>query len=322
MIRAVLKLLMIVAASSAVTGCKLAVMVTSGGDVTSLSGTRDCAGGDVCEFQITDANFSESFTAVAKPGYEFDKWQKSSGFFCGDSTSPTCTVALSGNAVLDEAIIALFNMVYIMPTFNHVGIDTDGDGLRNELDEDDDNDGILDVDDLCPLDENLTCIPSVLANNREWTQPDLFTDLSWNDINTICPESNDGICIDGGMLNGHVMTGWTWAGVQDITDLFNFYIGHPSIGSAPYYYKEPIYSPSMDTMFDSGLRLTGQHPVFRYILVFSRDTSPADNSKAYLVEATDNFVYPDTPQPYDTWTSNQATEKWAAGHNLGALFYR
>jgi Divergent InlB B-repeat domain len=100
------KILVVLAVTSLVTGCKLAVIVNLGGTVQSLSGTRNCAEGTICNINITDVNFSESFTAVAKPGYQFVKWQKGSDFFCGDSTSTTCTVALSGNVALDEAIIA------------------------------------------------------------------------------------------------------------------------------------------------------------------------------------------------------------------------
>ena len=38
-----------------------------------------------------------------------------------------------------------------MPIYKDVGIDTDGDGVRNALDPDDDNDGVLDTDDAFPL---------------------------------------------------------------------------------------------------------------------------------------------------------------------------
>jgi hypothetical protein len=101
--------------------------------------------------------------------------------------------------------------------------DTDGDGLRNSLDEDDDNDGILDVDDALPL-----ClvtgalVPSciVMADGKEWAQPVLFRNLSWNQINAVC---FGGPCVAGGILNGHDMTGWTWASATELLTLFEFY---------------------------------------------------------------------------------------------------
>jgi hypothetical protein len=60
-----------------------------------------------------------------------------------------------------------------MPIFKDVGIDTDGDGVRNELDEDDDNDGIFDIDDLCPLNPNLNCgindVSGIIPVDTTWT---------------------------------------------------------------------------------------------------------------------------------------------------------
>jgi hypothetical protein len=50
---------------------------------------------------------------------------------------------------------------------------------------------------------------TVTADGKEWAQVDLFLNLSWYDINAVCPE---GVCSDGGMLNGYDMTGWLWAG--------------------------------------------------------------------------------------------------------------
>lgn len=65
------KIFVLLAVTSLVTGCKLAVMVSSSGDVTSLSGTRDCLAGSSCEFEVADATFDETFTAVPKEGYVF-----------------------------------------------------------------------------------------------------------------------------------------------------------------------------------------------------------------------------------------------------------
>ena len=75
-----LKTLLILIAFSLATGCKLALMVPAGGEVTSASTTRDCnggSGGNFCTYDISSESlpFSESFTAIAKPGYQFVKWQ-------------------------------------------------------------------------------------------------------------------------------------------------------------------------------------------------------------------------------------------------------
>ena len=94
------------------------------------------------------------------------------------------------------------------------------------MDEDDDNDGLFDQDDPCPLNANQECVDAitdtVLVNGKEWAQPNLFTSITWNEILAACPV---GKCIDGSILYGHDMTGWTWATPQNMADLFNSLIG-------------------------------------------------------------------------------------------------
>jgi len=85
----IIKLLIVLGISGFLAGCKLNVIATPGGDVESLSGARDCSAGNVCEFEITDTNFSESFTAIPKEGYVFSKWYKGGNFYCGDSVDTT-----------------------------------------------------------------------------------------------------------------------------------------------------------------------------------------------------------------------------------------
>lgn len=221
------KIFAILAVTSLIAACKLAVIVPSGGDVTSASGTRNCAGGSQCEFNITDKTFNDSFTAVAKPGYVFSKWAAGDGFLCGNSANATCvannTATPSGNADIDN-YIAGGSLFYAMPLFTFVGIDTDGDGTQDHLDADDDNDGIFDTEDLCPLNADPNCnsyTDTITANGKEWLQVSLFTNLSWNDINAVCPVGNAGVC--SGTLKGYDMNGWTWANGDDIAALFNGY---------------------------------------------------------------------------------------------------
>ena len=142
---------LLVAMAAVITGCKIAVIVPSGGDVESTNPAYNCEEGKLCEFEISTTPFNESFTAIPKAGYEFEKWSDGGSFFCGKSTDSTCTVNIEDNAT-GALAVALFQSGYVMPIFKDVGIDTDGDGVRNALDEDDDNDGVLDVDDAFPLD--------------------------------------------------------------------------------------------------------------------------------------------------------------------------
>lgn len=203
------------------TGCKLALVVTSGGDVQSLSGIRDCAGGNLCEFQISDASFSDSFTAVPRAGYVFAYWQGGSGFLCGESTNPTCDVsntAYAGNAAV-EPIISSGLFFQAMPVFQFVGVDTDDDGIPNFLDEDDDNDGLLDADDPCPTNPDLACGGDVIAvNGKVWYQLDLFLGVTWAEVNAACA---GGLC--SGVVNGYNLDGWSWATDVDVLELLDYY---------------------------------------------------------------------------------------------------
>ena len=93
---------------------------------------------------------------------------------------------------------------------------------------------------------------TVTVDGTEWAQPDLFINLSWNDINTVCP---GGECINGGVLNGKDMTGWKWASVDDVNGLFNFYIGAPELGPGEDHYVQlnSLWAPAI---FANGWRST------------------------------------------------------------------
>ena len=182
-----IKVLVIFFVTALVAGCKVAVIVVEGGEVQSI-GSATCLEGTICIVEVNDTNFSETFTAVPNPGWRFVKWNSGEGFFCGGSTDSTCTISTvgtAGNADI-EASIASDQTFYIMPIFGLGGL------------------GGLDT---------------VTVDGREWAQVDHFTNLSWDDINAVCPE---GVC--SGVLNGYDMTGWTWASFDDVSALFNHYI--------------------------------------------------------------------------------------------------
>ena len=85
--------LLILFIGTVMTGCKFALMVTADGDVSSSSGTRDCAGGTICEFEITDTDFSDTFTATPRERYVFSKWQAGDGYLCANSPNAVCAVS-------------------------------------------------------------------------------------------------------------------------------------------------------------------------------------------------------------------------------------
>jgi hypothetical protein len=58
---------------------------------------------------------------------------------------------------------------------------------------------------------------SVTVDGREWLQPVDFVNHSWNDIAAVC-HNNTGVC--NGSLGGTDLTGWIWASLPDVNDLF------------------------------------------------------------------------------------------------------
>ena len=102
-----------------VAGCKIAIMVPSGGDVVSSNAAHNCAEGNICEFDINSGQlpFSETLTAIPKAGYVFEKWSDGKDFQCGKSTNPTCTINIADSAV-GFAAVSLFDSGYAMPILN------------------------------------------------------------------------------------------------------------------------------------------------------------------------------------------------------------
>ncbi|MFT4613365.1 MAG: hypothetical protein ACI9NT_000503 [Bacteroidia bacterium] len=114
--------MLIIATVISMTGCRIGAAVFEGGNVVSASGERHCFEGRTCEFEVTDTNFTETFTAQPRAGYEFVKWRAGEGSLCADSTNPTCivsTVGAEGNAVI-EAVIASDSLFYVVPEFRCV----------------------------------------------------------------------------------------------------------------------------------------------------------------------------------------------------------
>ncbi len=71
---------------------------------------------------------------------------------------------------------------------------------------------------------------SVVRGDKEWLQPADFKAVSigieqgWPAVNLVCPAPT-GVCIDGGMLNGIDVTGYTWASIDDFNELIMGYGG-------------------------------------------------------------------------------------------------
>lgn len=69
---------------------------------------------------------------------------------------------------------------------------------------------------------------TVVVDGVQWAQVDLFSELSWNDIQSVCP---GGVC-GAGTLNGYAMSGWQLASVEEVNGLFNFYLSAAGVPDA------------------------------------------------------------------------------------------
>ena len=213
------RFLFLVGTIAILSGCKLAVIVVEGGEVVS-SGSGICLEGSICLHHVNDTNFSDTFVAVPSSGWVFERWNSGGGFLCSDSTDPICnlsTKSAEGNPLF-EAIINSDSTFYIMPVFVPSPPITD----------------------------------TVAVNGLLWAQADLFANLSWNEIDAVCPEP-EGLC--NGFLNGYDISGWIWASIDDVFDLLRS-LGHPPLTYPPASQYGEVSSDWAPAFYNAGFRKT------------------------------------------------------------------
>ena len=219
-----LKVVLLICILGSMAGCRLAVIVVEGGGVQGYP-LRSCPAGEICVIDVDDPYFSTTFTAIPDEGWYFERWQKGERFFCGGSTDPQCTLSFEGHEETEavQEIVDSSEMFYIMPIFGN---------------------------------EPRTITDTIIVDGNEWAQIDLFKDLTWDEINSVCPE---GKCRDSGLLNFYDMTGWTWASVDEVNALLNQYMGSEELGPGPESFSE-INSKWAPAFFNDGWRALGEGP--------------------------------------------------------------
>lgn len=153
----------------------------------------------------------------------------------------------------------------------------------------------------------------VTVDGVKWAQVDLFTDLSWNDINTVCP---GGVC-GVGTLNGFDMDGWLWASVDDANALFNHYLSAAGV-SAP-----NLLGPGYDSYDGAGGTFT---PLFFADFRPTLDESFQKLTQGLLrnsLSPLDFGFYGSMAQlpPLDIAATNNGSPKDRPDALIGAYFY-
>ncbi|MEP5763288.1 MAG: hypothetical protein ABJ308_01775 [Halieaceae bacterium] len=77
-----------------ISGCKVSVHVPDGGRVVATSGAMNCTTGKICEMDIADIHFHQTFRAVPNEGWEFAGWTDRS-LLC-DKSKTDCTISTRG----------------------------------------------------------------------------------------------------------------------------------------------------------------------------------------------------------------------------------
>lgn len=167
---------------------------------------------------------------------------------------------------------------------------------------------------------SITATVTVGANN--WAQVNLFTFLTWDEINTQCPA---GVCGAASVLNGWDMDGWKWADVNDVNGLFNHYIGSDAFG------PDSIGMETISLM--DGILADGWEPTADYywngfnyihdilIMGFHANTVPrACCGNAATIEDREVNTA-GVPFSHSTYWSN-GDGSAVASESIGAWFYR
>lgn len=146
----------------------------------------------------------------------------------------------AGDVLLDEAVTPAIQMLHCLQTTHNKSVAM----LKNtilalaSL-------GLIGwstISDAVPI----TAADIVEADGREWAQVDLFGGLSWNEMNAVCPS---GPCANGGLLNGYDMTGWIWAGLDEIGTMLGTFTGHDHVRSLAFSTRFSTWAPALLAAF-------------------------------------------------------------------------
>ena len=113
-----MRLIGLLTAILALSACKIVISVPDGGRIDSESGAHNCASGKICEIDVLDVFFEETFVATPREGQQFLGWKKQDKGLCGGKTT-ACELAsapLKGNDFL-ETLLESEELFYLDPVF-------------------------------------------------------------------------------------------------------------------------------------------------------------------------------------------------------------
>jgi hypothetical protein len=147
-------------------GCNLVMTPDEGGYIVSESGDMDCSEVS-CSYSVPFTGLTETFTAIPNEGYFFTGWEKT----CEGSTAP-CVIEVTPDLAsvdFEFYLVARFqrdpngdqdgdgykNDIDAFPMDSTEWNDLDGDGIGDNSDVDDDNNGLEDEALLVSIDKNI-----------------------------------------------------------------------------------------------------------------------------------------------------------------------
>ena len=119
-IERVLSRVVLVLAVTIAGGCRIEIAVPEGGKVLSESGNHECLSGNICNIDVDDFSFSQTFNATPDgPDYLFSHWRKRPRGLCGGQAQP-CAIDASRAADHPNLIDILYSdqVFYLEPVFS------------------------------------------------------------------------------------------------------------------------------------------------------------------------------------------------------------
>ena len=159
-----------------------------------------------------------------------------------------------------------------------------------------------------------------IIDGREWYQPVELVGYSWNDFNAVC---GAGTC--NGLLGGSGpnLTGWIWASIYEVGDLFA--ANSPHAGGISFYQSSQL-QPYIDFINDTGFVRTTDDMLainagLTGVAAFSSTLVPGGGI-AYLGVAQLSVGFPAGPPFGSTFSTQAVSSLTEAGPYVGGWLYR